>query len=74
MDDAMTPAQLRAEIEQIPLTQAAIAEEFGLAPATFRRYLMEPGTPSALTVPRWMPYAIAGLRASLGRKKRAAGA
>lgn len=66
----MTPTELRAAIAILDLSQSAIADALGVAPQTFRRYLMEPSTPSALNVPKWMGYAIAGLKADLAASRR----
>lgn len=63
-------AEIRQQLEKLERTQEEVAGMLGLAPATLRRYLMDPATPSALTPPAWLPYAFAGIRAKHRRRRR----
>lgn len=65
-----TPAEIRLQLEALGSTQEDIAAQLGIAPATLRRYLMDPATPSALTPPAWLPYALTGIAVSRGKRRR----
>jgi hypothetical protein len=59
----LTPTEIRTAIARLGLSQVEAARLLGVAPATFRRWLMQPGTPSRLEPPAWLPYALAGMLA-----------